>query len=423
MERHSLDTQVQSRQHRGLRRRDFLRLLAAGSSTAAHCGAGRSLRRQRRHTDPRPLRDRPKCRTLRAAASTAASAAPSAAPSAAAASRAPECRAIGRDRWRCRHPGRTPRRRRVPRPPRRARARAGQPRAAQDNPFGTAGKKGGIYTVVVAVSGGYPQLFRGETYYGSLVFWCCKLLYTPLVILDRNWNKMRPGLATSWDWSSDQKQLTLKLRKGVKFHDGQEMTAKDVEFTYKLMVRKEPPRPSRTSRSSRRGQEYKDKQDRDLRRRRRWSTITPCASTSPRRRASSSSTCPIPASCPMHGFPADVLTNGERHRPSSNSSGGSRSGRGLQGQELSTSRPMSPSKPSRLLEGRAKPRRHHLPPRRSQPGDDQRHRRPVSSTRRLRRGTGRRGDTQGSAKPQAEQRTTSLANETGLDRRRREDRT
>src|SRR5437016_12266142 len=36
-----------------------------------------------------------------------------------------------------------------------------------------------------------------------------------------------PDLAESWSWSEDGNELTVKLRQGVKWHDGKPFTAKD----------------------------------------------------------------------------------------------------------------------------------------------------------------------------------------------------
>ena len=45
-----------------------------------------------------------------------------------------------------------------------------------------------------------------------------------------------PELATSWSWSEDGMQMTFRLRQGVKWHDGQPFTARDVECTWNLLL-------------------------------------------------------------------------------------------------------------------------------------------------------------------------------------------
>ena len=44
-----------------------------------------------------------------------------------------------------------------------------------------------------------------------------------------------PDLAESWSWSEDGKELTFKLRQGVKWHDGKPFTAADVKCTMDLL--------------------------------------------------------------------------------------------------------------------------------------------------------------------------------------------
>jgi peptide/nickel transport system substrate-binding protein len=45
-----------------------------------------------------------------------------------------------------------------------------------------------------------------------------------------------PDLATSWSWNEDGTELTFELRQGVKWHDGQPFTAKDVVCTWDLIM-------------------------------------------------------------------------------------------------------------------------------------------------------------------------------------------
>lgn len=50
--------------------------------------------------------------------------------------------------------------------------------------------------------------------------------------------KLKPALATSWDVAKDGKTITLKLREGVKWHDGKPFTSADVKWTVETVWRK-----------------------------------------------------------------------------------------------------------------------------------------------------------------------------------------
>ncbi len=57
-----------------------------------------------------------------------------------------------------------------------------------------------------------------------------ELMFQTLLGLDLQ-GKVHPNLAESWEVSKDGKIYTIALRKGVKFHDGKEMTAEDVHYS------------------------------------------------------------------------------------------------------------------------------------------------------------------------------------------------
>jgi peptide/nickel transport system substrate-binding protein len=47
-----------------------------------------------------------------------------------------------------------------------------------------------------------------------------------------------PDLADSWAWDATNTKLTFKLHQGVKWHDGQPFTAKDVQCTWRMLIGK-----------------------------------------------------------------------------------------------------------------------------------------------------------------------------------------
>jgi peptide/nickel transport system substrate-binding protein len=61
-------------------------------------------------------------------------------------------------------------------------------------------------------------------------------VYEPLMFVNTlQSGKITPWLATSYAWSDDNKVITFKLRPGVKFTDGQPLTAADVAFTFNML--------------------------------------------------------------------------------------------------------------------------------------------------------------------------------------------
>lgn len=86
---------------------------------------------------------------------------------------------------------------------------------------------------VILATSGEPYLFYALSAKGcsgddNLVL---SNVYDCLTFLNDD-GSISPGLAEKWDISEDGLEYTFYLRKGVKFHDGSEMTAEDVKFTY-----------------------------------------------------------------------------------------------------------------------------------------------------------------------------------------------
>jgi peptide/nickel transport system substrate-binding protein len=66
------------------------------------------------------------------------------------------------------------------------------------------------------------------------------LIYNGLVKYDKNLNLVG-DLADRWSISPDGLEITFHLRKGVKWHDGHELTSRDVLYTYKTIINPKTP--------------------------------------------------------------------------------------------------------------------------------------------------------------------------------------
>jgi peptide/nickel transport system substrate-binding protein len=68
-------------------------------------------------------------------------------------------------------------------------------------------------------------------------------VFNNLVVFDQHvpQNTLRsivPDLAAGWSWNEDGTELTFHLREGVRWHDGQLFTAKDVQCTWDMLLGK-----------------------------------------------------------------------------------------------------------------------------------------------------------------------------------------
>lgn len=108
---------------------------------------------------------------------------------------------------------------------------SGAPASSGDASLATAtqksGAKGGemVYSISADVDNFNPYINQTNTFMNTLAFNC----YEPLLYIDKDM-KYVPDLAESWE-KKDDKTYIFKIRQGVKFHNGQDLTAEDVKFT------------------------------------------------------------------------------------------------------------------------------------------------------------------------------------------------
>jgi peptide/nickel transport system substrate-binding protein len=101
--------------------------------------------------------------------------------------------------------------------------------------FGDEGAKyGGILKINLSLpphSFGFPPKIRAvDEMYASIAL-------ETLLVVDKT-GKFHPNLATSWGLAKDGKSWIIKLRKGVKFHDGTSFNADAVKFNMDMWVGK-----------------------------------------------------------------------------------------------------------------------------------------------------------------------------------------
>ena len=100
------------------------------------------------------------------------------------------------------------------------------PAAAQTKPEGE--MRFALYVTVAPA-----WLDPGEAVAGVITpFWVLYALHDALV-KPMPGKRMAPSLAESWTESPDRRAYEFKLRKGLKFHNGDPFTAEDVEFSFK----------------------------------------------------------------------------------------------------------------------------------------------------------------------------------------------
>jgi peptide/nickel transport system substrate-binding protein len=94
---------------------------------------------------------------------------------------------------------------------------------------GEPGQRGGRLTLLAA---GAPRTFNPVLTMDGASDAVVRLLFSGLIALDATTQEARPALAESWSVSTDGLTWTFKLRAGLRWSDGQPLSAADVVFTW-----------------------------------------------------------------------------------------------------------------------------------------------------------------------------------------------
>jgi peptide/nickel transport system substrate-binding protein len=101
---------------------------------------------------------------------------------------------------------------------------------------GSTGSSGSSTSITIANVGGTTWTCGFNPFNPSVSGESIGFVYEPLVYVNPlQDSKETPMIAESSQWSSDSKTLTFKIRSGIKWNDGQPLTAADVSYTFNLL--------------------------------------------------------------------------------------------------------------------------------------------------------------------------------------------
>ena len=105
------------------------------------------------------------------------------------------------------------------------------PKNTTDTPDKEGGENPEKEKVLIVRASGDPMSFNPDTLADDNAYPIVQNIYNRLVKLDTS-KQIIPDLATDWEVSEDGKSITFYLRKDAKWHDGEDVTSKDVKYTF-----------------------------------------------------------------------------------------------------------------------------------------------------------------------------------------------